>query len=201
MHELDAVIVPSENVGETAAFAVDATTEKLDDRIAVRHRSIPLQMVLRSLNPGDIAELHRLEAEAYLPELHESDESFLQLMRLYPEGAFGYFDEEGLCGYAFAAPSMAGTTLELRTPVERIPEGADTFYIHDVAVAARCRGRGIGRLLATRLLALAREQGFARTELVSVQGSAPFWRRFGFETVYEFEYVPGAPSVKMARDM
>ena len=158
-----------------------------------------MQMVLRSLHAADIDELHRLEAEAYLPELHESDESFLQLMRLYPEGAFGYFDEQGLCGYAFATPSIAGTTLELRVPMECIPEAADTFYIHDVAVAARCRGRGIGGQLAARLLDLAREKGFTRSELVSVQGSAPFWRRFGFETVYEFEYVPGAPSAKMAR--
>ena len=156
-------------------------------------------MELRSLTPADIGELHRLEADAYLPELHESDDSFLQLMRLYPDGAFGYFDEHGLCGYAFAAPSVAGTTLELRVPIARIPEGADTFYIHDVAVAERCRGRGIGGLLAARLLDLAREKGFTRSELVSVQGSAPFWRRFGFETVYEFEYVPGAPSAKMAR--
>ena len=29
-------------------------------------------------------------------------------------------------------------------------------------------------------------------ELVSVQGSAPFWERFGFERVAEFEYAPGA---------
>ena len=28
-------------------------------------------------------------------------------------------------------------------------------------------------------------------ELVSVQGSAPFWERFGFERVAEFEYAPG----------
>jgi predicted N-acetyltransferase YhbS len=156
-------------------------------------------MELRPLTPADIGELHRLEAEAYLPELHESDDSFLQLMRLYPEGAFGCFDESGLCGYAFATPTKAGTTLELRVPLERIAEDADTFYIHDVAVSARCRGRGIGGMLAQRLLDLAREKGFRRSELVSVQGSAPFWERFGFERVSEFEYVPGAPSTKMAR--
>ena len=156
-------------------------------------------MELRPLTPADIGELHRLEAEAYLPELHESNDSFLQLMRLYPEGAFGCFDDEGLCGYAFATPTKAGTTLELRVPLERIADDADTFYIHDVAVSARCRGRGIGGMLAERLLDLAREKGFRRSELVSVQGSAPFWKRFGFESVREFEYVPGIPSTKMAR--
>ena len=34
--------------------------------------------------------------------------------------------------------------------------------------------------------------------LVSVQGSAPFWERFGFRATRAFEYAPGAPSVKMA---
>jgi GNAT superfamily N-acetyltransferase len=155
-------------------------------------------VVLRRLTADDLPRVRALEAEAYLPALHESDAAFLRLMQLYPEGAFGYFDEAGLCGYAFAAPAVAGTTMPLRTPLDTIPEGADTFYIHDVAVAARCRGRGVGGRLAARLLAVAREQGFTRGELVSVQGSAPFWRRFGFETVYEFEYVPGAASAKMA---
>jgi ribosomal protein S18 acetylase RimI-like enzyme len=157
--------------------------------------------VLRRLTPEDLPQLHALEAETYLPELHESDEAFLQLMRLYPEGAFGCFDQDGLCGYAFATPFVAGTTLALRAPMTALPERADTFYIHDVAVAPRCRGRGIGRQLAARLLQLARDQGFARSELVSVQGSAPFWRRFGFEPAGEFDYVPGIRATKMARTL
>lgn len=159
----------------------------------------PGTLRLRLLTEADILDLHRLEAEAYRPELHESDAAFLQLIRLFPEGAFGFFDAGGLCGYAFGAPTTAGTLLPLRQPLAALPAGADTFYIHDVAVTARCRGRGIGRMLAAELLAVARARGFARSELVSVQGSAPFWRRFGFEPVYEFEYVPGVPSVKMAR--
>jgi len=152
---------------------------------------------LRALTPDDIASIHDLEAETYLPALHESDEAFLQLMRLYPDGAVGCFDEHGMCGYAFGAPTRSGTTIELRSPIDSVPADADTFYIHDVAVAPRCRARGVGRLLATRLLDLALEGGFTRSEFVSVQGSAPFWQRFGFEPVEAFEYVPGVPSLKM----
>jgi GNAT superfamily N-acetyltransferase len=151
------------------------------------------------LTAADIPLIRALEADAYLPELHESDEAFLQLIRLYPDGAIGCFDGEGLCGYAFGMPSVAGTIFALREPLERIQSGADTFYVHDVAVAARCRGKGIGRLLAARLIDLAREKGFARSELVSVQGSAPFWQRFGFAAVTDFEYVPGVRATKMAR--
>lgn len=156
-------------------------------------------MTFRGLRPDDIAELHRVEAETYIPALHESDESFLRLMQLFPDGAFGCFDAAGLCGYAFAAPSRTGATLQLRTVIDQIPEAADTFYIHDVAVAERCRGRGVARQLVERLLQLARARGFTRSELVSVQGSAPFWMKFGFEPLYEFEYVPGVPSTKMMR--
>ena len=68
-----------------------------------------------------------------------------------------------------------------------------------MAVADRCRGRGIGRALATRLLDLGRERGFTRSELVSVQGSAPFWETFGFRRVRAFDYAPGAASTKMVR--
>jgi predicted N-acetyltransferase YhbS len=157
-------------------------------------------MTLRPLTRDDIDALHRLESESYQPSLHESDEAFLRLIELYPAGAIGCFDDEGLCGYAFGVPLTAGSTLELQVPLDRIPDSADTFYIHDVAVAARCRGRGIGGRLATELLALARARGLTRSELVSVQGSAPFWERFGFRRVHEFEYVPGAPSTKMVRD-
>jgi ribosomal protein S18 acetylase RimI-like enzyme len=155
-------------------------------------------MRLRGLTAADIAALHDLEARCYLPSLHESDAAFLRLIELYPDGAIGAFDAGGLCGYAIGVPLSAGMTLALRAPLAAIPEAADTFYIHDVAVAARCRGTGLGRALAARLLEVARAGGFTRAELVSVQGSAPFWEKFGFRVVHAFEYAPGAASVKMA---
>ncbi len=158
-------------------------------------------MVLRALTSGDIAELHRVEAETYIAALHETDEAFLRLIELFPEGAIGFFDAEGLCAYAFAVPTRAGETLTLGQPLERIAADADTFYIHDVAVSRRCRGRGLARRLIEQLLDLARARRFTRSELVSVQGSAAFWQKFGFEAIETFEYAPGAPSTKMSRDL
>ena len=154
-------------------------------------------MLIRPLTPADVPAIHALEVEAYLPSLHESAEAFTRLIEIYPDGAFGGFDEDGLCGYAFGVPLKAGTTLELQSPLAAVPADADTFYIHDVAVAARCRGEGVGRILASRLVELARARGFRQSELVSVQGSAPFWEKFGFRETRRFDYA-GAPSVKMA---
>jgi predicted N-acetyltransferase YhbS len=106
---------------------------------------------LRRLTAGDLAQIHRLEAETYLPSLHESDEAFLRLIDLFP----------------------------------------------DVAVGTRHRGRGLARHLVEAMLDLARTRGMRTSELVSVQGSAPFWERFGFRRVEEFEYAPGAPATRM----
>jgi ribosomal protein S18 acetylase RimI-like enzyme len=158
-------------------------------------------MVLRGLTAADLPQLHRLEAETYLPVLHESDEAFLRIIELYPEGAFGLFEGGELCAYAFGLPLGAGTVLALKAPLDALPAGADMFYIHDVAVGERHRGRGLARRLVEELLRRARARGFRTSELVSVQGSAPFWQQFGFVRVAEFEYAPGAPATRMALDL
>jgi ribosomal protein S18 acetylase RimI-like enzyme len=111
---------------------------------------------LRRLTPGDIPQLHRLEAETYLPSLHESDEAFLKIIELFPEGAFGFFEGDELCAYAFAVPLPAGMVLELKTPLTELPPHADSLYIHDVAVGERHRGRGLATRLVATLLARAR---------------------------------------------
>jgi ribosomal protein S18 acetylase RimI-like enzyme len=110
-------------------------------------------MRFRGLTAADIIALHDLEAECFLSSLYESDAAFLQLIELYAVGAF---DQDDLCGYAIGVPLNAGMTLELRAPLAAIPEAPDTLYVHDVAVAARCRGTRLGRALATRLLDVAR---------------------------------------------
>ena len=156
-------------------------------------------ITFRHLTPDDLPEVHWLEAEAYEPALHESDEAFLRLIALYPEGAFGFFDGASLCAYAFGLPLPSGAVLALQAPLAALPPHADMFYIHDVAVAGPYRGRGLAVQLVTKLLALARERGFRTSELVSVQGSAPFWGQFGFERVSEFDYTPGTPATKMQR--
>ena len=149
------------------------------------------------MTPGDLPQLHRLEAETYLPSLHESDEAFLRIIELFPEGAFGIFEGDELCAYAFAVPLPAGAVLELKTPLRELPPHATMLYIHDVAVGERCRGRGLAKQLVEALLDLARARGLPAAELVSVQGSAPFWQRFGFRRIEAFEYAPGAPATKM----
>jgi ribosomal protein S18 acetylase RimI-like enzyme len=160
-----------------------------------------MALTFRPLTAADLPALHDLEAEAYRESLLVSDEALLRLITLFPDGAVGAFDDEGLCGFIFGLPLKAGMTLELQAALDAIPLDADVFYIHDIAVANRCRGCGVGRQLAARAIEIGRARGFTRAELVSVQGSAPFWERFGFRVVREFEYAPGAPAVQMAAEI
>jgi ribosomal protein S18 acetylase RimI-like enzyme len=153
----------------------------------------------RHLAPSDLPSLHALEAETYEPALHVSDEAFLRLMALFPDGAIGVFDGAVLCGYVFAVPLPSGTVLDLKAPLDALPPGADTLYIHDLVVAPGHRGRGLAARMVETLYDLARARGLRACELVSVQGAAPFWERFGFARVAEFEYVPGSPATKMRR--
>jgi ribosomal protein S18 acetylase RimI-like enzyme len=155
-------------------------------------------MQLRRLTAADLGAVHDIEVEVYLPSLVVADAAFERLIDLFPAGALGAFDDEGLCGFIVGLPLRSGSTLDLHAAPDRIPDDADVFYVHDIAVARRCRGRGVGSRLAAALLVAARAAGFTRAELVSVQGSAPFWAAFGFRAVRELEYAPGAPSVAMA---
>ena len=154
-------------------------------------------MALRHLTPDDLPAIHRLEAELYEPALRVSDEAFLGLLTLFPDGAFGVCEGPELCAFGFAVPLPAGTVLDLQQPLERLPPGADTFYIHNVGVAAPYRGRGLARQLVGALLDVARARGLRACELVSVQGSAPFWETFGFAKVAAFSYAPGAAATHM----
>ena len=141
----------------------------------------------RQLSPGDLPALHHLEAEAYEPALRVSDAAFLRLIELYPDGALGVFDGARLCAFAFALPLRSGTVLDLGAPLESLPPDPDAFYIHNVVVAPDCRGRGLAVAIVTTLFELARARRLDVCELVSVQGSSPFWEQFGFAPVAAFK--------------
>jgi putative acetyltransferase len=67
-----------------------------------------------------------------------------------------------------------------------IPTGPHEFELAKMAVTARARGRGIGRALCLALLALARERGAERVELLSqttLAAAVNLYRSLGFEEV------------------
>lgn len=64
-----------------------------------------------------------------------------------------------------------------------INEGDGKFELAKMAVTASHRGRGIGRLLAERLIAVAKASGAREVELVSqtaLPAAVPLYRKLGF---------------------
>jgi hypothetical protein len=62
----------------------------------------------------------------------------------------------------------------------QLPAGAGHLYLHDLAVAPRAHGCGLGRRLVQAMLARIARSGLAHSALVSVQASRRFWESFGY---------------------
>jgi predicted N-acetyltransferase YhbS len=67
--------------------------------------------------------------------------------------------------------------------VFHLAAGADTLYIHDLAVTDAGRGEGAGRALVRCAMSAARTLNLRSACLIAIQGSAPYWEQIGFEVV------------------
>lgn len=132
----------------------------------------------RAMRSADLSAVAGL-ADRIHPLLPEDAAIFADRLRLYPQGCLVLDDGGGGClGYAVGHPWTEGAPPKLDTPLGALPQPADCFYIHDVAVAPEARGHGSAAPAVDRLLELA--EGYRCAALVSVYATAPFWSRFGF---------------------
>ncbi|MGV3651136.1 MAG: GNAT family N-acetyltransferase, partial [Devosia sp.] len=89
----------------------------------------------------------------------------------------------GLAGYVFSHPYRRSAVPALNAPLGDLPETADCWYIHDLALLPQARGSGAAGRCVADLVALAQAEGMARISLGAVNGSIPFWSRQGFGVV------------------
>lgn len=127
--------------------------------------------------PGDLEEVVRI-ADHIHPDFREPVEVFADRMQLWPAGAFVCEEERTLLGYAIGHPVRLPHLPALGTVLGALPAGADAFYVHDVALLPEARGRSLAAGAVSALLDGASE--LDRACLVSIYGTAPFWRRHGF---------------------
>jgi GNAT superfamily N-acetyltransferase len=128
---------------------------------------------------GDLPAVERV-GEAVHPDFPEDAAIAAERLRLYPAGCLVLEGGRGVQGYAVAHPWLFGRPPPLNTALGRLPVRADTFYIHDLAIAPGARGGGLGTTAVDLLAQQARRDAFASLSLVAVGRSAPFWRRNGF---------------------
>lgn len=117
------------------------------------------------------------------PTFPEDVAVFAERQRLYPDGTRLLELDGEPAGYILSHPWHFGALPALNSLLGAIPEGADTYYLHDLALLPAARGTGAAAMIVGDILRHARSSGFASASLVAVNGSLPFWYKHGFREV------------------
>ena len=133
------------------------------------------------LTPADAAALLRVQAACYGLQLLESAALYARRLASPAQCCLGARDEDGaLLAYLAAYWSVQGAVTPLHGDF-KLHAGADTLYLHDMAVLPTHAGRRLAQALLAAVWRAAATRGVRQAALVSVQGTAAFWRRHGFE--------------------
>jgi ribosomal protein S18 acetylase RimI-like enzyme len=120
------------------------------------------------------------------PDFPEDVSVFAERLRLWPAGCFVLTPPDHpapLAGYVVSHPWRTGSPPALNSLLGALPDRADTYYLHDLALLPAARRSGAGAAVVDMLAQDARRCGFATMSLVAVGTSAGFWQRQGFLAV------------------
>ncbi len=134
---------------------------------------------LRAMQERDIPAVLAIQEASYSVEVLEDEAVIRARLAAFPQLAWVAEDAQGVCAYLFAYHSRLGMV----TPLDGefcTDEQADCLYLHDLAVAGRAAGRGIGPALVRHNLQQAGTARLRYSALVSVQDSTGFWSRLGY---------------------
>ncbi|GGA69733.1 N-acetyltransferase [Nitratireductor aestuarii] len=134
----------------------------------------------RAMTPEDVDEVDRI-AQIVHPGLPEDRDVLAEKLKLHPEGCFILSNSADgtTLGYLFSHPWKAADAPDLDRLIGELPE-PEVYYIHDIALLPAARGLRAGHTASRMIEAHARELGFERMALVSVNNSTGFWVQQGF---------------------
>ncbi|WP_207546457.1 GNAT family N-acetyltransferase [Methylobacterium indicum] len=134
----------------------------------------------RPMRPADLSAAAAVAARVH-PGYPEEDGVMAERLRLCPGGCLTLVGPgEALAGYAVGHPWRSGSVPDLDTLLGALPERADAWCIHDVALLPEARGQGAAAAVVGLMLAQAARHGLPEVVLVAVGDAAGFWRRHGF---------------------
>ena len=150
---------------------------------------------IRCIEEADLDAVLRIQDQCYVEITPESLVSLRAKILASPGTCFvAETAAAGVFGYLIAVPVRYPELPALDARTFEPSMGADTLYIHDLAVAQAGRGTGAARSLVNCGMNAARSQGLRAACLVAIQGSVRYWEQFGFEMV-------AAPSTGVARKL
>lgn len=133
---------------------------------------------------ADLPAIMAVAAEVH-PDYPESEAVFAERLALHPAGCLVLAGAERLGGYVLSHPWRLGQVPALDSLLGALPDDADAYYIHDLALLPGARGGGAASACVDWLAVHARASGFVRMALVAVGNSAGFWRRQGFREAHD----------------
>ncbi len=119
-------------------------------------------------------------AEQVHPALPEDPAVFAERLQLFPSGCLLLAGDSVCSGYAIAHPWRLSRPPPLNTILGQLPDGADTFFLHDLALLPAARGAGYAGIAVRLLAQRARAMGLDAMSLVAAGTSHAFWRHIGF---------------------
>ncbi len=114
------------------------------------------------------------------PGFFEAEAVLAEKFELYRNGCYLLEVGEKPVGYVLSHPWKLGDLPALDTLLGALPEHADTFYIHDLALLPLTRGLGAAGQIVAALNKHAEAMNYPTMSLVAVNNSRPFWARQGF---------------------
>jgi predicted N-acetyltransferase YhbS len=144
---------------------------------------IQTAIAIRMMAAADIPAVLEIQAICYTELTPESDASLHAKLRASQATCFIASIEGAVVGYLISLPWESSNPPALNAETCRLPRSPDCLYLHDLAVTRSARKLRTGHALVEAFLAQLRASGLGRASLVAVQGSAPYWERYGFRAV------------------
>lgn len=135
--------------------------------------------VCRVMQRDDLASVIRIQAEAYIDEILESDEVIAARFAAVPDTSWVVEGKSGVCGYLVGYLSYSGHVTPWGQTFSHKTD-ADRLYLHDLAISKSAAGFGLGPMLVKYALMQAQQRALRGAALVSVQDSKGFWQKLGF---------------------
>ena len=152
------------------------------------------EFICRVMQRDDLASVIRIQAEAYIDEILESDEVILERFATVPDTSWVVEGKQGVCGYLVGYLSHHGYITPWGDTFSH-KKNADHLYLHDLAISTNAAGFGLGPKLVRYALEQAQARALRGASLVSVQDSKGFWQKLGFS-----EYLQLMPAQKQHLD-
>ena len=133
----------------------------------------------RSMTPDDLAGVMTLTACVH-PDYMEDLAVFEERLKLAPDGCFFLVRGKEVLGYLISHPWQGLISPPLNTLLHTLPDKADSWYIHDLALSSTVRGQGFAQQALLLAEQAARRQNLHTLLLTSTCHAIGFWHKTGF---------------------